>query len=217
VPDRFSFHLRKIVDDKLVWDPIVLEKEQLLDRARFHPNPAVDTCIVQVLDLLTDRIKSGDEYMPWYGVTREQLPGNNKISVEVADDAVVIGYPRGFYDEVNLYPIAKSGIIASRWGADFNGLPCFLIDAKLFPGSSGSIVVSKPRDIAIEGGQLFCAKEKQFAFLGIFSGEPFQEHHPIEMDDIIIIRKSGFNVGIVWYGNLVEEIVNNGIQYTLPT
>lgn len=100
VPDRFSFHLRKIVDDKLVWDPIVLEKEQLLDRARFHPNPAVDICIVQVLDLLTDRIKSGDEYMPWYGVTREQLPGNNRISVEVADDAVVIGYPRGFYDEL---------------------------------------------------------------------------------------------------------------------
>jgi len=47
------------------------------------------------------------------------------------------------------------------------------------------------------------AKEKQFAFLGIFSGEPFRQEEPLEFDDMTIVRRTGFNVGIVWYGHLV--------------
>ena len=135
--------------------------------------------------------------------------------MEVADDVVVIGYPRGFYDHTNLYPIVKSGIIASRWGFNFNGLPYFLIDAKLFPGSSGSIVVSKPQNITVDGGMVFCAKEKQFTFLGIYSGELIRQPHPIEMDDITIIRKEGFNLGTVWYGSLVDEIIRDGKPYEI--
>ena len=49
--------------------------------------------------------------MQWNGVSKENLPGHNNIFVEVADDIVVIGYPRSFYDKTNLYPIVKAGII----------------------------------------------------------------------------------------------------------
>ncbi len=167
------------------------------------------------LDLITERFKNNENYMSWYAVNNEQLPGNNNISVEVADDAVIIGYPRGYYDDVHLYPIVKSGIIASRWGAPFKGRPYFLIDAKLFPGSSGSIVVSKPQEITIADGKIMYAKEKQFAFLGIYSGEPFLQENPIDLDDMTIIRKKGFDLGIVWYGYLIDEIITNGVQ--LPT
>lgn len=216
VPDYFSFHLRKISGSGLVWEPITITQNELLKRAKFHHDVSVDACIIDVLDLLTDKIKTNTQFLQWYNVGKDHLPGSNNIFVEVADDAVVIGYPHGFYDQTNLYPIVKSGIIASKWGAYFNGLPYFLIDAKLFPGSSGSIVVSKPRDTAIVNGQMMLAKEKQFAFLGIYSGEPIQEHHPIELDDVTIIRKSGFNVGTVWYGHLVEEIIARGIPYNAP-
>lgn len=211
IPNNFSFHLRKIENDKLIWEPIILNREELIKRALFHQDRDVDVCVIKVLDLITERIKNGKKYMQWYAVSEEQLSGNNNISVEVADDAVVVGYPRGFYDNVHLYPILKSGIIASRWGVPFQGKPYFLIDAKLFPGSSGSIVVSKPQQIAIVDGKLMCAKEKQFAFLGIYSGEPFLQENPIEFDDITLIRKKGFDLGIVWYGNLVNEIIENGV------
>ena len=73
--------------------------------------------------------------------------------MEVFDDYLVIGYPRMFYDKVNLFPIVKSGIIASKWQGMLNGKPYFLIDAKLFPGSSGSIVISKPIGTVIENGK----------------------------------------------------------------
>jgi len=215
IPEAFTFHMRRTEGNHVVWDPITLDKAELIKRIRVHKNPGVDVCVVPVLDLLTEKLKSGQNFLQWYGVSNENLPERNKIHPEVASDAVVIGYPRGFYDKVNLYPIVKSGIIASRWGAAFDGKPYFLIDAKLFPGSSGSIVISKPTNVVAEDGHLFHSPEKQFAFLGVFSGEPFQQHQPIEFDDMTIIRKSGFNVGIVWYADLVEEIIGDsgaGVQ-----
>jgi hypothetical protein len=212
IPENFSFHLRKIENSKLSWDPITLDKKELLDRALFHKDRDIDVCVIKVMDLLINRIKDNKNYMPWYAVHEEQLPGNNNISVEVADDAVVIGYPRGYYDETHLFPIVKSGIIASQWGVPFQGNPYFIIDAKLFPGSSGSIVVTKPQEIAVVDGQIMYAKEKQFAFLGIYSGEPFLQEQPIEFDDMTIVRKRGFDLGIVWYGTILNEIIENGIS-----
>lgn len=210
LPDSFTFYLRKIVDDGIVWEPVILDVAELKKRVRLHKNPEVDVAMIRVDDLLIDRIKTNNKYMQWSAVTEENLPGNNNIFAEVADDVVIIGYPKGFYDEKNVFPIVKSGIIATRWGIGFNGKPIFLIDAKLFPGSSGSIVITKPIDFVVVNGKPMSAKEKQFAFLGVFSGEPFREHAPIDLDDITIIRKDSFNVGIVWYGQLVVDIAKEG-------
>jgi hypothetical protein len=194
-----------------------MDRAEVLRRARFHPDSNVDVAAVEVLDLFRDRIAAGShQYQNFYAVSAEQLPGNNHINVEATDDAIVIGYPRGFYDEHNVFPLVKAGVIASRWGAQFNGQPYFLIDAKLFPGSSGSVVISRPRDMAFEDGRILYAQEKQFAFLGIFSGEPFLQDAPIEFDDMTIVRKVSFNVGIVWYGYLVNEIISSSMQIAPP-
>ncbi len=216
VPDTFTINLRKLNGGRVQWDPLTLNRDELLDRARFHRDSAVDVAAIRVFDLLVDRLKSeeGSKYLQWYAVHKDAFAGENNITVEVGDEALVIGYPRGFYDEVNLFPIVKAGVIASRWGAYFNGNPYFLIDAKLFPGSSGSVVVSRPCDIAVVEGRILLSKEKQFAFLGIYSGELVFEEKPLELDDLTIVRKLGFNVGVVWYAELVEEIASNGVPYS---
>lgn len=210
IPDSFTFNLRKIVNHGVVWEPVILNATELRKRARLHTDPQVDVAMIRVDDLLKDRLGTGNEYMQWSAVSEEDLPGNNNIHVEVADDVVIIGYPKGFYDEKNVFPIVKSGIVASRWGLNFNDLPVFLIDAKLFPGSSGSLVITKPIDSVVVDGTPMYAKEKQFGFLGVYSGEPFITREPIELDDMTIIRKDGFNVGIVWYGQLVVDIAKQG-------
>lgn len=212
IPDALTFNLRKVEGGRIVWAPITLPKSDLLSRAKFDPNPDVDVCAIHVQDVLEARVRSGEGYLPWYGVSKDDFPGSNKIYPHVASDVVIVGYPRGYYDAVNLYPIAKSGMIATRWGSNFNGNPYFLIDAKLFPGSSGSIVISKPIDVVVENNQIYASKEKQFAFLGVFSGEPYQHHQPLEFDDLTLIRKLGFNLGIVWYASLVEEIIHHGVN-----
>lgn len=210
IPDSVTFHVRKIVSHGVIWEPVILDLSEIKKRLRLHTDVKVDVAILHVHDLLIERIKTGDNYMQWSAVSEENLPGNNNISVEVADDVVIIGYPKGFYDEKNVFPIAKSGMIATRWGLNFNGMPVFLIDAKLFPGSSGSIVITKPINFTAVDGRIMYAKEKQFAFLGVYSGEPFRQQDPIDLDDMRIIRKDTFNVGIVWYGQLVVDIVKGG-------
>ena len=155
-PSSTTFYLRKISESgSLVWDPIVLTFQDIEQRARFHPNRSVDVAALQLLDLLTDRLNAGGHYTPPYGLSSDRLPNQNYEDIEAASDIIVVGYPRGFYDTINLYPIVKSGIVASRWGAGFENNPYFLIDAKLFPGSSGSVVLSKPNDIMVRNGQVF--------------------------------------------------------------
>lgn len=43
------------------------------------------------------------------------FPQNSKLSINVGDDILVAGYPRGFYDMENKFPIVKSGVVSSRW------------------------------------------------------------------------------------------------------
>lgn len=56
------------------------------------------------------------------------------------EDITFIGYPSGLYDEKNKISIIRQGITATPIWNDFRGEKAFLIDAGVFPGSSGSPV-----------------------------------------------------------------------------
>lgn len=212
VPDVFVFNLRQIVNDRIEWLPITLNKTELLARMKMHPNPNIDVVAIKVDDILIDKITENQNIMNYVTITSDDLPSNSKLKVETSDDIIVAGYPRGFYDYKNKFPIVKSGIIATKWLANFNDEPLFLIDCKLFPGSSGSVVLSKPSNIACIEGQLMYSKNKQFVLLGIYSGEPFLQENPIDLEDMRIIRKQSFNVGNVWYSHLITDIITKGIN-----
>jgi len=163
------------------------------------PNKIYDVAAIRILDLLVDRTKVAPEnvaYMSPFGVHKNQLPENGPIKPEVGDEVLIIGYPHESHDKVNLYPIVKFGIISSGWGLDFNGLPYFLVDSRLYHGSSGSLVITKPKDIVVIDGRPMYSPQKNFQFLGIYS-EPLRSGIDI-------------NMGLVWYSNLVEKVVNHG-------
>ena len=216
IPDHLIFYLRRSEKNEVLWEPITLTKKDIVERMRVHPNPEIDVCIISILDLVINKIKNVENIFQRHGVSKDDFPGKNKINVDIASEAVVIGYPDGFYDKVNKFPIVKSGIVSSRWGLHFNGKPYFLIDAKLFPGSSGSIVISRPTNIVFDKGDLYQNENKQFAFLGIFSGEPIRTSNPVELGDITITKKSGYNLGIVWYGWLIEDIIKYNFKIPNP-
>jgi hypothetical protein len=87
----------------------------------------------------------------------------------------------------------------------------FQIDAQLFPGSSGGLVISKPTNIAMIDQQIKYSKIKQFVFLGIYSGEYLWEEQVKQKDGSIEIYKRSYGLGNVWYSSLIPEIINNGI------
>ena len=82
-----------------------------------------------------------------------------------------------------------------------------MIDTKLFPGSSGSIVISKPTNVVLDEGIMYKSDTKEFAFLGIYSGEPIRTSEPVKLGNFTIIEQSGYDLGIVWYGWLIEDII----------
>ena len=56
------------------------------------------------------------------------------------EEITFIGYPSAIYDSVNKIPVIRQGITATPIWNDFMGDKVFLIDAGVFPGSSGSPV-----------------------------------------------------------------------------
>ncbi len=56
------------------------------------------------------------------------------------EDIVFIGYPSGLRDEHNSTPLIRRGITATPVWNDFGNEPVFLVDAGVYPGSSGSPV-----------------------------------------------------------------------------
>lgn len=120
--------------------------------------------------------------------TQNDLPSTNLI-LNLGDSCVIIGYPHSFHDRMHYLPIARSGSLASNWGAYFNGKKYFLIDSKLHPGTSGSPILlpsATARTDANGPGIGFYPP----VLLGINSGE---------FDNL--------NLNIGWYSQLLPEII----------
>ena len=106
-----------------------------------HPDPDVDVVILLVSEPLNWMADEG--HRPFFRtIGTDQFASQDEISdCDAVEEITFVGYPNGIYDEVNLLPVVRRGITATPVGVDYSGSPVFLIDASVFPGSSGSPVV----------------------------------------------------------------------------
>lgn len=218
VPEKFSFSIREDINGVIEWKPIILNKSQLLSSLKLHKEKEIDVAVIDISpyikEIVNDISKNSDSqniYLPTQ-LTNMNLPENQPLSIDVTSDIIVASYPKGFYDQLNKFPIVKSGIVASGWGLNFNGLPMFQIDSQLFPGSSGGLVISKPTNIAMIDGELKYNQTKQFVLLGVYSGE-FKWYENIDIGGNIVRMGNSYGLGNVWYSHLIPEIISNGINY----
>ena len=208
---NLTFNLRKQHNGSFEWVPITLSKDDLRRYLLLHRNIDVDVAVIDVSEYIMQKIRQNDEegkniIIP-VTLTQDNLPNNQPISIEVTSDIIVASYPKGFYDRYNKFPIIKSGIIASCWGRNFNGRPIFQIDAQLFPGSSGGLVISKPTNITVHNGELMCRNgSKEFILLGVYSGE-------YKWTDSMTGQQHSYGLGNVWYSSLITEIIKEGGNY----
>lgn len=74
-------------------------------------------------------------------VDKKMIPTDEQFENFSAIESITfIGYPSGLYDEKNKISIIRQGITATPIWNNFKGEEAFLIDAGVFPGSSGSPV-----------------------------------------------------------------------------
>lgn len=105
-----------------------------------HPNSEVDVAVMPLAQVLEDMSTRGAQ--PFFtAVTPEVCQGiGSNHRFDAIEDVSFVGYPAGLFDQVNFLPVVRRGSTATPIEVDYEGLPAFLIDAAVYPGSSGSPV-----------------------------------------------------------------------------
>ena len=105
-----------------------------------HPDPSVDLAIVPLRPLETAARERGIE-LYYHAIDTRLVPDAHRLAaLDALEDVLFVGYPSGVWDKVNLMPIMRRGTTATPIALDFEGRAEFLIDAAVYPGSSGSPV-----------------------------------------------------------------------------
>jgi len=139
-----------------------------------------------------------DTYFP--NIEHQKRFGFSEIDLAIGEDLLVIGYPLGFRDTINNFPIARNATLASVFDVPFEGKLGFLIDSRLHKGTSGSPVLTK----TIESNRIInptSAITPRRFLLGVHS----------ETLDILDRDETDEPLGLnfVWYGRLIIEIIKD--------
>lgn len=129
-------------------------------------------------------------------------------SLDAIEDVTMIGYPNGLFDRSSMLPIARRGQTATPIFNDYNDLPAFLIDASVFPGSSGSPVVLYDRGtFTTRDGTTHVGS--RMAVLGIVAAV-----HTRQVNGVVQMLNAGIatfddmiDLGIVFKASAVQETV----------
>ena len=158
-----------------------------------HPIPEVDLACINV-SILTDT----DVFLKW--IDDRFLKPIDYEQVAMGSDVVFAGYPRGFYDVANNLPLLRRGVIASVPDVDFNGKGEIVIDAQIFPGSSGSPV--------------FVSQGNQYLLLGVLSEAVTVDSElqilPMNMPRVGVEQVLG--LGIVVKQRHVRELIDHAVK-----
>jgi hypothetical protein len=164
-----------------------------------YVNPTDDLVAVPFAPIL-NQLGTLGKYVFFRSIDQKLIPNPEVVQKLAAiEDVTFIGYPSGVYDKVNGIPIIRRGITATPIWNDYLGQPIFLIDAQVFPGSSGSPVFifnqgsyTSGTDIAIGTRILFLGilsetiirKESSSVYLGL--GKVIKAHRLQEFVESII-------------------------------
>jgi hypothetical protein len=133
----------------------------------YHQDKTIDIAIMEISSFY----KSENPYViPFH---EDYFPHNvNRLIMRPQEEVLFVGYPRGIWDDVNLLPLTRKGIMATNFEFDYKGKPVFLIDGSVFEGSSGSPVFVFKTPPAT-GRNLLPISTEFICFVGILSATQF--------------------------------------------
>lgn len=117
----------------------------------FHPNPEIDVAVLpfNVPDSSGQSVKIPLPYSNRLALLRKQLA---ELEFGEGDEIFVLGFPLAMVaDGHRNYAIVRQGVIARIQDWYDHAVESFLIDALVFPGNSGSPVLTKPTTYSAHG------------------------------------------------------------------
>ncbi|MBR7743134.1 trypsin-like peptidase domain-containing protein [Phycicoccus sp. BSK3Z-2] len=186
-----------------------------VDPASFvgHPDPNIDVAILPLGGLI-DQLRAAGR-TPFFTHVDAASAATPEVLAEYEpiEPITFIGYPNGLYDSGSLLPIARRGHSATALNVDYEGKPIFLVDASVFPGSSGSpVFLFVPASTADKFGNITLGGGAKVVFLGVVAAV-YQRAVPVLQtptagDQFV---HDALDIGIVYKASTVVELVNQVI------
>jgi hypothetical protein len=179
-----------------------------------HPDPAIDVALFPLKPILQMLEDAGQT--PFFrSITHTSIPEPGEIEeLDPLEEVIFLGYPSGLYDFVNLIPIFRRGTTATPPQLDYCGRPTFLIDASVFPGSSGSPVFLYIRHGHTDRTGVISLGPARTFFLGIIAEVHTQpDYAPLELltttaGQVPAARaRQMLDLGIVFKASLILDTV----------
>lgn len=176
-----------------------------------HPDPAVDVAVMPFRMILNQMIEQGGA--PYFiAIGHEHLmTTEQEASLDAIEAVGFIGYPSGLFDTANFLPIARIGHTASPPINNYRGHPAFLIDASVYPGSSGSpVYILNTLGWADKNGTINYGAPR-FILMGVLAAVHERQllGEVVDMPTkLVALTNSPINLGIVFKASAIQTCVN---------
>jgi len=189
-----------------------IQIDRFTERWYGHPEDGIDITAMPLVPLL-DAIQAQGKKVFFKSIPHSLIPTEDQIKeLDALEEIIFVGYPSGIFDQKNLMPIMRRGITATPPQLDYEGSPIFVVDASVFPGSSGSpVLICNQGSYSTKGG---IAIGTRVLFLGVIAQVVIREEHgEIEIVSIpsgltpIVKTQQMIDLGIVYKSKAVMETV----------
>lgn len=139
------------------------------------------------------------------------------LNIPLGEDVFFLGYPLGLgaANVSKLSPLIRSGMVALK-----NSDKSFLIDANVYPGSSGSPVFYKPTLAQKDKGSVAIGNMRAMKFIGIVNSNisTVEEAISRKTGRVRTVFEENSGLGTVFSATLIEEILETEeFKKILPT
>lgn len=173
-----------------------------------HPDPDIDIAILPLAQTFAV-LQMQNHQIFFKSVGPELCPSKSVLEdFDAVEPVTFIGYPSGLYDSAHNTPIVRQGSTATPIELDYEGKPVFLVDASVFPGSSGS-----PVFIAQEGSyrsKVGLVVGSRLYFLGVIAAVHQQATigQIVQVTTQAVVTPQMIDLGIVFKWSTIDETLD---------
>lgn len=177
-----------------------------------HPNSKIDLSCLNISTVISQLAKK----IYFKSLDKTTFANFTEPELDAGQRVIFIGYPENRYDQRHNLPVVRGGITASHPKLNYNGEEQFLIDAQVFPGSSGSPVFFNMKEVQYNRGQIIFSEGLPYLFGGIVSATMIRNNIVTPLPtNLRGVSQEVIGLGLVFKATALNELIDTVIQQTL--